>query len=434
MSLTNEVDVTPAFHPPELPSKWDIIPIHNSDRANFKRCRRYWDWNSPARHNLNLRADQHGVNKDLWFGTGIHWALEQFYTPGLSRDPVEAWKTWYDIQWRGGIVTTDWLDKIYDLKPRKLNQAEAEARNIENTEGYWLVRGLEDILPDSQIATGEFDELYELGVQMMTFYREYAEKHDDFEVVLVEHDFSIPVWDYANDRILTAIDSRENSPNYGKELEVHNRGRVDNLYRRLDDAGNHRYGIIDYKTAAKIDEDYFEKLDTDEQCTSYLYAIEVEGNYYNLPTKGKPVEEVLYTALRKAYPKPPTILQSGLFSVDRTKESTTYAMLMETFGPHLKYVQLTEKQQNYIDWLKDVGDEQFIIRKTARRNRHQIASAGERLYLESLDMLATPNIYPNISNDFRCMRCQFRPPCIAKEDGGDWQQLLRDNYSSARDR
>jgi hypothetical protein len=107
---------------------------------------------------------------------------------------------------------------------------------------------------------------------------------------------------------------------------------------------------------------------------------------------------------------------------------------METFGPHLKYVQLTEKQQNYIDWLKDVGDEQFIIRKTARRNRHQIASAGERLYLESLDMLATPNIYPNISNDFRCMRCQFRPPCIAKEDGGDWQQLLRDNYSSARDR
>src|SRR4051812_15501123 len=109
---------TTLYKTPDIPSKWDIIPIHNSDRGSFKRCRRYWHWNSPSQANLNLRADIHGVNTNFWFGTGIHWALEQYYNPILSRDPVEAWKTWFDIQWRGGIVGSEWLSRVYDLKPR----------------------------------------------------------------------------------------------------------------------------------------------------------------------------------------------------------------------------------------------------------------------------------------------------------------------------
>lgn len=427
MSTTEQV----AFVPPVIPSKWEVIPIHNSDRGNFKRCRRYWDWNSPARHNLNLRADTHGINSNLWFGTGIHWALEQHYTPGLSRDPVEAWKTWYDIQWRGGVVTADWLDKVYDLKPKPHGDTGYGSASIAP---LWIVRGLEDILPDSQIADGEFDELYELGVQMMMFYKDYAAKYDDFTVVLTEHDFSVPIWDYENNRILMATDIRTESPNYGQVLEVHARGRVDNVFFRADSSGNSRYGIIDYKTAGKIDEQYFEKLESDEQCTTYLWALEVESNYYNLPYKGQPIEEVIYVALRKAFPKPPTMLQNGLFSVDRTNESTTYEMLMDYIKHFLPGVTFTEKQKNYIDYLKNVGDEQFVIRKAVRRNRHQIANAGERLYLEALDMLGSPRIYPNISNDYNCLRCQFRAPCLAREDGGDWQQLIRDNYTSARDR
>jgi hypothetical protein len=106
------------WRPPEIPSKFDVVPLHNSDRGSFLRCRRYWDWSSPARNNLPLRADIHGINPNLWFGTGIHWALEQYYQPGLRRDPVEAWTTWFDIQWRGGTVTEEWLDRVYDLNPR----------------------------------------------------------------------------------------------------------------------------------------------------------------------------------------------------------------------------------------------------------------------------------------------------------------------------
>src|SRR5262245_50078717 len=154
------------WQPPAIPSKYDIVPIHNSDRGSFKRCRRYFDWTSPARHNLSLRADIHGVNKDLWFGTGIHYALEMFYQPGLRRDPVEAWLTWYDIQVRGGTVDYTWLDHVYDLNP-KVKQI---VPNMEAQEDWskilYVVRGLEDIIPDVDML--EFEELRELGIQMMT--------------------------------------------------------------------------------------------------------------------------------------------------------------------------------------------------------------------------------------------------------------------------
>lgn len=428
-----------SYSPLNIPSKWDIIPIHNSDRAAFKRCRRYWDWSSPARQNLTIRADVHGINTNLWFGTGIHWALEQYYTPGLRRDPVEAWKTWFDIQWRGGVVTEEWLDRVYDLKPVVIRATDAlkeAGYKPSNLVGILLpqptyrVRGLEDILPDAD--HNVYDDLLELGIQMMGFYKQYASVNDGFEVIVTEHTFSVPIWDYANDRILTAVDKRENSPNYGVELEVHARGRMDAMYRRP----NGKIGIVDHKTAEKIGEDYFRKLETDEQITSYLWSAEVEAKYYDLPYKNESIEEVIYNVLRKTYPKPPTVLKNGMFSVARDSESTTYEMLQAFINKELPGVALSEKQQEYVNYLRDVGDEQFIMRKQVRRNRAQIANAGQRIYLEALDMLAGSElrIYPNITNDFMCLNCQFRGPCMAREDGSDYKSMLKDNYTINKDR
>jgi hypothetical protein len=428
MSVTS-----PIYNAPTIPNKWDIIPIHSSDRASFKRCRRYWDYNSPARRNLVLRADIHGVSLPLWFGTGIHWALEQYYQPGLSRDPVESWKTWFDVQWRGGIVTEEWLPRVYDLKPQPIINADVEGAQgklgMPHSVSTFRVRGLEDIIPSPD--HDAFDEHYTLGIEMMMFYKDYAEQHDDFEVLIAEHDFSVPVWDYEKNCVLKAIDTRLESPNYGKILEVHARGRMDGITTRPD---NDRLSIIDHKTAASIGEDYFTKLETDEQCTNYLACAQIEAKYYNMPHAGKSFEEVTYNVLRKAYPKQPTELASGMFSVDRTKESTTYPILKKWIAQHLPGVALSEKQQAYVDYVRDQGDEQFIIRKHVRRNQVQLGMAMQRLYLEALDMLQQPRIYPNISNDFRCLNCQFRAPCLAEEDGGDVEQLIRDNYYSNKDR
>jgi len=366
-----------------------------------------------------------GINTDLWFGTGIHYALESFYTPGLRHDPVEAWKTWFDIQWRGGLVGEEWLDRVYDLEPKQhLSDLQSGV--------LWLVRGLEDILPDPDGLV--YNELYELGVNMMEGYKAVAAKKDGFEVLVAEHDFSIPIWDYENECILKAVDLREQSPNYGKTLDVHNRGRMDAIWAKP----NGKLGILDHKTSSRIDEEFFEKLESDEQCTSYLYAGEVEAKYYDLPYAGEPMEEVIYNVLRKTYPKPPTMVRGGLFSVNRNEESATFEMLqdwMASQDPPLTYDELPEKHQGYYSYLRDVGDEQFYIRKLVRRNRHQLQNAGYRLYLEAMDMLdPSLRIYPNLSNSYKCLRCAFRQPCLAKESGYDWEQLIRDNYTRTRDR
>ena len=154
---------------PDIPTKWDIIPIHTSDVSSFLRCRRYWNWSSPARNNLRTRADVSGVNPNLWYGTGIHWALEQYYHPLLKRDPVEAWTTWFHTQWYGGEVEPSFLEMTYDNKPHTM------------ANGTVHVKGLVDILP--QYDEEEFFVLRELGIGMMTYYKKYAEEHDDFEVV-----------------------------------------------------------------------------------------------------------------------------------------------------------------------------------------------------------------------------------------------------------
>lgn len=421
----SDATVAPTWQAPEIPSKWDIIPIHNSDRAAFKRCRRYWDWSSPARNNLTVRADIHGINIPMFYGTGIHHALEQYYQPGLRRDPVEAFKTWFNIQWRGGTVTEEWLPLVYDLKP-KVSKTSVRVFGESN---LFVVRGLEDILPapDHQ----EWEDLFELGVNMMTYYKEYAERNDDFEVLVAEHDFSVPIYDFENKRPLMMIDTREDSPNYGKELEVHARGRQDAVKRRI---GTDRLSILENKTAEKWGEDELEKLDSDEQCTTYLWSAEIEAQYYDLPHKGEPLEEVTYNVLRKAYPREPTEIRGGMFSTDRQKESTTYPILTRWISRNLPGVQLPEKQQEYLNYLRDIGEENFIVRRHVRRNRHQLRNAGYRIYLEAMDMLSNPRIYPNIRNDWSCLRCAFRAPCMAAEDGSDSAELIKQNYTTNKDR
>jgi len=362
--------------------------------------------------NLMPDAEYSGVNMNLWYGTGIHWCLANFYDPFLSRDPVESWRTWYRLQWEGGEVSADELKMFYDERPEQAGET-------------YKVRGLRDIHPDPD--PEEFEEFLALGVGMMEFYKEYALLFDDFTVIQPEHTFSIPLG-------FECIDPRD-----GEMKEVHYRGTQDAI---LQHNTSGRYGILEHKTAIRIDEAYHRKLEKDEQCTGYMWAAEREAEIHDL--EYKKIDFVIYNALRKAYPKPPTPLKNGLFSVDRQKESTTYPLLMEYIeekgiGP---IVESDERLKNYIEYVKNQGYEQFIIRTLVTRNRAEIESCGDRIKMEASDMLGIywkdqsvplalpgmPMIYPNPTGDFICTTCSFRGPCIARDDGSDWEQMIEDNY------
>ena len=395
-----------------LPSKYDIIPIHCSDISAFNRCKRYWDFTSPTRNNLRRRVDLYGVNVPLWLGTGIHYALEMFYNPMLHRDPVEAWTTWFDYQWFGGLVTEEWLDRTYDIHPF-----------YDEEKKLYRIRGLQLLHPNP--IEEEFLGYKELGIGIMTFYRDYAERNDAFEIVAAETSFSVPLLHPDNGEAITAVDVREQSPNYGKLLEVHARGKRDALGV---DKETGKHFIMDHKTAAKVDEDYFTKLDMDQQVSTYAWATEQEIELA--------VDHVVYNVLRKCFPKPPTPLKNGTPSTDRTKESTTPELFQKYIQDNdlVDWFQGNDKAQGYYNYLMSAGDENFIIRKKLYRNKCEIENTGKRIAMVALDMIENPRIYPNPTGEWLCTKCAFRGPCLAKEDGSDWKDMIDNGYEENRDR
>ncbi len=410
---------------PEAPDKLSIIPIHASDRGTFKKCRRRWHWSSPMRENLVPRAELGGIYLPLWFGSGVHWALARYYDPFLKRDPVETFKTWWELQWNGGVTTEEWLPTLYDRSPRILAVTnvpelalDEHTALVDSPVQAYKVRGLKDIIGDLQ--QEEFEEHRDLGIGMLTFYKQYAAERDNFNVIVAEHTFSVPVRNPDTGEILTWVDHRD-----GQVKEVHLRGTEDAI---VQDRESGRYGILEHKTAAKIDEDYFAKLDKDEQCSTYMYAGQREAEHYDLPFRK--IDFVIYNALRKAYPKPPTELKNGMFSIDRAKESTTVEMLeefIEDRGIGI-IVEMDQKLKNYVDYVREAGYEQFVQRDLVHRNQNEITSVEVRLYWEVIDMLSDPKLYPNPTGEWSCLRCPFRAPCIAVDDGSDWQMMIEEEY------
>lgn len=411
------------------PSKYDVIPIHASDRAAFKSCRRYWNWSSPARENLIPRASVGGIRLPLWFGTGIHLALEKAYDPDLQQDPVVVFTSWFDLQINGGHIIHDELAEFVDRDP------------IHVTDDVWRVQGLADVLPFYNEA--EFAELRELGVGMLTFYQDYMTRHDDFRVISVEHNFSVPILD-PNGAPLYMEDTREMPKDWepskeenvygplqlGNTKQVHARGRMDKVIQEND---SDRYGILDHKTTSRLDEDYFRHLDLDEQASTYLWAGEREAEMFDL--EYGELEFIIFEGILKHYPQPPKMLKSGLPSIDRNHPTT--AVLFEKFieEHNLKVVfEADPKMQAYYEHLLQRGEENFINRTSTWRNRIARRNTGIRIFYEALDMLGNPRLYPNPNKNFNCLNCIFRGPCIAVESGFDWQSMIEDGYVKNYDR
>jgi hypothetical protein len=373
----------------------------------------------------------------LWFGTGIHYALERYYNPSLRHDPEITWRGWFRLEWEGGPVTEDEAAQYVDREP------------VRTTDG-WRISGLRDILPNPDEEA--FLELEDIGAGMMKFYKDYSRANDNFTVIATEHDFSVPVLK-PDGSPLYMVDKRTMPEGWFPDIEqgnefgplimfdddshntilkqVHARGRMD-MIKQDNDSG--LFGIQDYKTTSRLDDDYFRHQELDEQCTTYLWGGELEARIHGL--EYTELDYITYQALLKKYPKPPTITSRGMPSIDRQNESTTAEMFAETLRVSGLSALYEHKQdwQNYYEWLLELGDRRFIDRRDIRRNKHQKHNMGVRLYYETLDMLSDPVAYPNPTKNYSCLNCVFRAPCIAAEDGSDYEGILEDGYVKNWDR
>lgn len=176
MSLTRRIDDPTAR-----------LEIHTSDRILYKRCRRKFNWGSQLRSALHPKSA--GVPTPLWFGSGFHYALEDFHGVNKHGNPISAFQ-----EYQGNFSTDERPDNWPELEP---------------------------------LATG-----------MFAHYKNWMKRRETFETLIlgdrpaVEVDFHIP--------LPAELVGREN---------VFYSGTIDRMV--VDDFGD--VWLMDYKTVAQFD-------------------------------------------------------------------------------------------------------------------------------------------------------------------------------------
>lgn len=245
------------------------IVIRTSERTNFKKCRRLWDYNSGMRQNFEPVR----MNHNLAFGIAIHVGLEHYYDP-------ETWSFPTDVKLGNAI-------NAFVKENNRQKQEESAAQS-----GLDHERKL------------EYDERMELGVAMLKGYAEWAAPQDQFTPLAVEEKFQVPLM----------VDGKPLV--YGGRPVVY-QVRLDMLLE--DEQG--RLWVLDHKTAGSFWDLGF--LDLDTQISSYAWAAQ---EHY-----GRPIAGIVYNELLKTAPSPPKVLTKGNLSQDK-RQNTTYKLYQQAIA------------------------------------------------------------------------------------------------------
>lgn len=211
----------------------DLPIIRTSERRTFKECQQKWWW--AWREGLRPKRE----NKlPLWFGTGIHLALAEWYCgPGLKRGPHPA-ETWVDY-----VGNEEWV----------VNSAPAGA------EKEWV-------------------DAKELGIAMMEGYVEKYGRDEAWHIIAPEQTFQV------------IIETPSGKP---QVLYV---GTFDLVYFDLE---TETYKLGEHKSYKSLRLDH---LPLDDQVGSYwaIAGPVLADRGYDI--KNNAISSITYNVLRKAMP------------------------------------------------------------------------------------------------------------------------------------
>lgn len=344
------------------------IIIRTSDRIAFKQCRRKWGWSSHLKRNLGPAY----LASPLWFGSAIHYALEDFHGERHFDRAADAFRAYC-------IATS----KQY----------------------------LRELPPDAQ-------EHYKLGIAMMDYYqdewlrfRKADQTYYDNGVPQTEVNFEIPV-------------PLEEHPHLEALAKAHGadcvlyRGTIDRV--AIDEEGN--LWVVEYKTAKRAEHLHYQ---TDPQVTTYVWAA---THIYDRPVAG-----VVYQQFIKEEPKPPRLL-STTGRISTASNLATSAPLYRRQLENM-YGTVSGAPEANINYLYDLEQKEspdkdrYIQRVRVYRNPVQTQHEAVKILMELEDML-NPDLplYPNPTRD--CSRmCSFLGACVSMDDGGDWNSELDQEFS-----
>ena len=350
------------------------IVIRTSDRISFKKCRRAWAWSSHLKGNLGPAY----LASPLWFGSAIHFALEDFHGHKNFASAADAFKAYC-------IATSK--------------------------------QHLRDLPTDAE-------ELYRMGTAMMDYYtndwlseRKIDETYWEADpltgemIPQVEVNFEIPV-------------PLDEHPNLKALAEAHGADTV--LYRgTIDRVAIDEYGrlwVVEYKTAKVAEQNHYQ---TDPQVSTYVWAAQ---HIY----PGMQIAGVVYMQFIKKVPETPRILASGKISTasNLTTSSVLYRRaLANMYGSETKAPEANRKFLTDLLIQEDENRDKYILREYIHRNETQTQAEAIKILYELEDML-NPDLplYPNPTRE--CSRmCSFLGACVSFDDGGDWEGNLNANFS-----
>ncbi len=341
-----------------------------SDRGTYRQCRTLWNWSSPLRGNLEPEQ-RYPPFED---GTSWHGALEVYYDPvtwHLLQDPLTAEAVRHSARMR--------LLSIHNSQVALATLWSGGSLAVENEEDY--------------------AERLIMLQGMLEHYFVWAPENDLFTPKLIEIEFEVPVE--------TPEGLKHPAPDLNDEVVY--QGRLDGLVE--DPTG--RYWILEHKTTGQMGRTDW--LDVDAQVGSYAWAIQKQ--------LGIQIAGIIYSQALKAAPSPPTMLvqqnKGRNFSVNK-QQRTTYQLYLAELEKH------GESLEYYGEFLRFLSEKEnpFFRRIQVHRNQASLEFVGRNIYLEATEMFdPNLNIYPNPSY-FNCNGCRFREPCIAQQNGYDYQFIL----------
>lgn len=362
-----------------MPDGRKAIVIRTSDRIAFKSCRRKWSWSSHLKGNWGPKH----LAQPLWFGSAIHFALEDFH--GHKK-----------------------FDKCSDA---------FRAYCVASSKQY------------SRDLPNEANEMLELGTAMMDYYEDYwlkqpgRQMHPTFwytdpnglKVPGTEMNFEIEV-------------PLDENPKLAEYCKYHGADCI--LYRgTLDKVSIDEYGrlwVDEYKTAKRAEHMHYE---TDPQCTTYVWALSHIFPEYE-------VAGVTYVQFVKDKPKPPPILSSGTISTAKNlvTSSPLYRRALERmYGSVEKSPERNQKFLIDLYTKETENRDRYIVRTDVTRNAIQLQAEAQKILLELEDMLRPDlALYPAPTRD--CSRmCSFLAPCVAIDAGQDFDEMILDKFSQRDD-
>lgn len=362
--------------------------IRTSDRRTFRRCLRKWDFQSSLRGNWQHIGTEQNIN--FWFGSAIHFSMEDYHGENKFGDPRKAFWAYYQA------------------------------------------------FPADELPMGA-EAHYELGMAMLSYYLTWYKRHNDvagFETALVDletHQLYNPHHVKKTDKMEYAVEQSFILP-LNTYVAVDTNGNIRKAFFNVQDPScisftyngvecnivpicyhgtmdrivcdkYGRYWVLDYKTAKGADTN---KLDTDDQISAYLWAFE---KWFGIKPYG-----FIYLQLTKEAVQEPKRLKNGELSVDK-KQKTTYSLLkQEIINDYGTVNAAPDKLIQFLNHMASIespeGD-RFIRWDFVKRTPEQIRSTEEHIMGELRHMLWDDlYCYPTPTRD--CIwDCPCRDLCLA---------------------